>query len=105
MAVDAGYRDYVMELLAPLGGVSGRGMFGAYGIYRDGAIFAIISSDSKLYFKVDDSNRPRYEAAGAERFVPRPKLAMPYYEVPADVIEYREALIEWARGAVAAGSR
>lgn len=105
MAVDAGYREYVMELLAPLGGVSGRDMFGGYGIYRDGAIFAIISSDSKLYFKVDDSNRPRYEAAGAAPFVPRPKLVMPYYEVPADVIEDREALIEWARGAVAAGSR
>ena len=38
-------------------------------------------------------------------FVPRPKLLTPYYEAPVDVIEHRKAPVEWARSAVAAGSR
>lgn len=63
MAVSAAYRDYVLEQLAGLGPIRARKMFGGVGIYLHGLFFALIA-DEVLYFKVDDSNRPDYEAAG-----------------------------------------
>ena len=98
MAADKGFHDHVMELLCPLGGVTSRAMFGGYGIFHDGDMFALISG-STLYFKVDDSNRAAYEEAGSSPF----PHAMPYYEVPAEVFEDATRLHEWASTAIAAG--
>lgn len=95
MAVDQSYIDWVMELLEPLGGVTHKAMFGGLGIFADGIMFALISKEPDLYFKVDDSNRDRYEAAGSARFIP-----MPYYAVPEDVLEDREKLGDWARTSI-----
>ncbi len=97
MAGDAGFLAYVMELLAPLGDVTSRAMFGGYGIFEKGDMFALISG-SRLYFKVDDSNRPAYENASSEQFAP-----MPYYEVPAEVLENAATLHEWASTSMAIG--
>ncbi len=97
MTVDKGYLDHVMELLAPLGGVTSRAMFGGYGIFHEGDMFALIS-DSTLYFKVDESNLVAYENAGSKQFKP-----MPYYEVPADVMEDTALLQDWARTSIAIG--
>jgi DNA transformation protein len=97
LAADAGFQDHVMEILAPLGGVKSRAMFGGYGIFHEGDMFALISG-STLYFKVDDSNRPAYEQAVSSRF-----LRMPYYEVPAEVLEDSDKLREWARISIAIG--
>jgi DNA transformation protein and related proteins len=61
MAVTDDFFRYVLEQLSGLRGVASRRMFGAVGLYSDGAFFGLISSDV-LYFKVGDSNRPDYEA-------------------------------------------
>lgn len=90
------YRDYVMELLKPSGDFSGRAMFGGYGIFEGGDMFALVSQDDRLCFKVDDSNRGDYEAAGSERLTP-----MPYYVVPEEVLEDPATLAEWAARSVA----
>lgn len=97
MPADTGYRDHIMEMLAPLGGLTSRSMFGGFGVFHEGDMFGLISG-STLYFKVDDSNRAAYEAAGSSRFKP-----MPYYEVPADVIEDGDKFSEWANIAIAIG--
>jgi DNA transformation protein len=97
MAVSAEYRDWVLEQLREAGNVTGRSMFGGYAIYLDGAIFALIADDT-LYFKVDDGNRPEYEALGMGPFRPYGEggEVMQYYEVPADVLEDRDQLRAWA---------
>ena len=69
MSVDDGYIVYVMDQLNSLGPVTVRKMFGGAGLYLDGTIFAVVANDA-LYFKVDDSNRPDYEAAGMGPFNP-----------------------------------
>ncbi len=97
MGVEKSYLDHVTELLAPLGEVSSRAMFGGYGIFHEGDMFALISG-STLYFKVNDSNRAVYEAAGSKQFKP-----MPYYEVPAEVLEDETALHDWAHASIAVG--
>src|SRR3972149_12327094 len=63
MAADPDFRDQVLDLLAPIGEISCRSMFGGYGVFAEGDMFALIAG-SALFFKVDDSNRAVYEEAG-----------------------------------------
>ncbi|MBI3976682.1 MAG: TfoX/Sxy family protein [Chloroflexi bacterium] len=95
MAADSAFRDRVLELLAPLGLVTSRSMFGGYGIFAESSMFALIAGEG-LFFKVDDTNRARYEEAGSKQYRP-----MPYYRVPADVLEDEDRLLDWARVSVA----
>ncbi len=90
MKVSNEYLQYIMQKLEPLGQVKSRAMFGGYGVFHEGMMFALIADDT-LYFKVDDSNRVQYEQAGSTQFKP-----MPYYEVPAEVLEDTNSLHEWA---------
>ncbi|WP_316978996.1 TfoX/Sxy family protein [Shumkonia mesophila] len=106
MVLSPEFRDYVLEMLEPLGGVTARRMFGGAGLYRDGTIFALVAGDV-LYFKVDDANRADYEAAGTGPFRPfedKP-FAMPYWEVPADILEDPAEICAWAAKAWEAGRR
>lgn len=98
--------DHVVDLLAPLGRVTYRSMFGGWGFYLDGLFFAVADEDV-LYLKADDGNRPLYEAAGSGPFRPYPDrdATMSYYEVPAEVLDDAEALAEWARAALEAARR
>ena len=88
------YLYYVLEQLDGVGEVSARRMFGGYGLYLDGAFFAIISRDNVLYIKVDAATRADYEALGMQQFKP-----LHYYEVPVEVLEDRAQLDVWARKA------
>ena len=97
MPVAPGYLDYVMELLSPIGEVAPRAMFGGYGIFHEGDMFGLVSG-SNLYFKVGDLNRAAFENAGSPQFKP-----MPYYEVPADILEDSDAMENWARDAIEVG--
>lgn len=98
--------DHVADLLAPLGDVTYRYMFGGYGIYVDERIVAI-ADDGVLYLKADDVNRPRFEELDMERFRPFPDRdsTMPYHRVPEEVLEDRDRLLELARTSLAAAHR
>ncbi len=101
--------DYLLELVAPAGGITSRAMFGGHGIYRDGLIFGIVIDDV-FYLKVDDVNRGEFEARGLEPFLfesknKAKKVAMSYYQCPEDAMESPAMMREWAHGAVAAALR
>ena len=104
MPVSDEFVDYVIDQLAGWGQVSARRMFGGAGLYCDGAMFGLIADDV-AYLKVDDSNREDFVKAGSSAFNPFPEKAksivMPYYEIPADVLEDRELLGKWAERALA----
>jgi DNA transformation protein len=106
MSVSDEYLTYVIDQLGCMGPVQSRRMFGGAGLYFDGLFFALIADDI-LYFKVDDSNRPDYEAAGMGPFRPFPdkSTVMGYYEVPIEVLENRDALREWAEKALRVAER
>ncbi len=91
MAPDKAYLDRVMMRLVPLGSVSYKSMFGGYGLFHEGCMFALISGNG-LFFKVDNSNRSLYEQNGCKQYKP-----MPYYQVPAEVFEDTTKLLDWAR--------
>jgi len=97
----AQFLEYVLsEVLAGIDGISSRAMFGGYGIYKDGVIFAIIA-DEQLYFKVDESNRKDYEQYGSHPFVysqgKTKSTTMSYWELPADIQEDRHEIVEWVQ--------
>lgn len=105
MASSAAYRDFVLDLLRPLGGVSARAMFGGYALYRDGLIFALISDDA-LYLKAGPRLRAEFEALGLAQFRPLSRgkpLPMPYYEAPPEMLEDSDALLDLARRSLGDG--
>ena len=104
MASSAAFRDYALDLLAPLGGVSARAMFGGFGLYRGGVIFALIADDT-LYLKAGGALQAEFEAAGMDRFRPRVRgkpFPMPYFAPEPDMIEDSEKLLAFAHKALAA---
>lgn len=100
------FADHVCDMLSPLGPVTARSMFGGHGIYLDGLMFALIAWDT-LFLKADDGNRSMFEEAGSGPFKPwddKP-MVMPYWEVPADVLEDGAELCRWGRAAFDAALR
>ncbi len=81
------------------GAVSVRRMFGGAGLYRAGAMFAVIADDV-AYLKVDDSDCDAFLQGGRRRSSLTPdkiKTAIgTYYEIPADILEEPAALPQWA---------
>ena len=106
MRVTDGFRAFVLEQLAGVTSVRARAMFGGVGLYAGEVFFGILAADT-LYLKVDDTNRGRYEAAGMAPFKPYADKAMtmPYYQVPAGVLEDGDELAAWARAAVRVAER
>ena len=103
MTVQAQYLAYVLEQLAGLPSLRSNRMFGGIGLYSDGLFFGLIDDDT-LFFKTDDSNIAPYRERKMPRFMPfpdRPESVLGYHQVPAEVIEDAEALVDWARKSVA----
>jgi DNA transformation protein and related proteins len=98
---------YVLELLAPLGGVEARRMFGGYGLYCDGVFFGILL-DNTLYLKADDRNRAEFERAGSEIFSYSRKgkrATLNFYRAPQDAMDAPHLMLPWARSALSAALR
>lgn len=109
MTMSPDFRDYLLDQLAPLGGVEAKRMFGGGGLYLDGAMFGLVADDV-LYLKADDGNRADFEDAGMAPFTYTNKarkkpVQMSYYETPDDVLEDPEALSAWAGRAWEAARR
>ena len=77
-------------------------MFGGVGLYSGELFFALIADDT-VYFKVDASTRPDFEARGMGPFRPfgDTRGTMQYYQLPEDVLEDPDALRPWAEKALA----
>lgn len=106
MPVSPEYRVYVLEQMERVTPVRARSMFGGVAVYDDDLLFALLDDD-RLYFKVDDTNRADYEALGQPQFDPAKDGVhlMPYFEVPADLIEDPDELRPWLDKAVAVARR
>lgn len=93
------YKDYILDQLRLLDGISVRRMFGGYGFYLNGKFFAILSGD-QLYFKTNKETREKYENKGSVPFQPSSKQKLKnYYEVPPEIVEDLHELKEWAEEA------
>lgn len=98
------FHDYLTrDVFNDTDGISSRRMFGGYGFYKDGIFFGLLQDD-QLYFKVGDSNKKDYEEMGSKPFKYSKKdkeVALSFWEVPVDVLEDKERIIDWVEKAVA----
>lgn len=104
------YHEYVVhDVLGHVKGVTSKKMFGGYGLYLDGVIFAIITGGNimggeHLLFKANDETKGKYEELGSQQFVydghkTKAPTTMPYWIVPEEIMEDRDRVAEWAHEA------
>ena len=100
--------DHCMELLAPLGPVRSRRMFGGWGLYSDGIFVALIAFD-RLYLKADATTAGRFAAAGSQPFVHSGNKGKPvvlgYWTAPDEALDSPAAMRPWAQLALEAALR
>lgn len=103
MAVSEEFRTFVLEALEGFGPVTAKRMFGGIGLFADGLMFGLMTSEDLLYLKADEASSGAYEAEGKAPFhYTRPNgksFSMSYWEVPERLYDEPEELCEWARGA------
>jgi DNA transformation protein len=94
-----GFRDFVLDQLSDLHGVTCRAMFGGYGLYCDSVFFGIVHK-GRLYLKANETTAPRYREREMQPFRPNATQTLnTYYEVLVDVLEDAEELMIWAQQA------
>lgn len=101
------FTDHVLEQMAALGPVQAKKMFGGWGIFRLGLMFAVVIDDA-LYFKADALSVGRFEARGLKPFVYEAKgrsVSLRYYQAPPETLEEPAAMAEWAGEAWACAVR
>jgi len=96
MPVDENYLSYIKDQLSEFGKYETKKMFGGIGFFKDRSMFGMIG-DNVFRLKVDESNQTDFESKGMKPYhSDTKKKGMPYWEVPADVLDNKKELAEWA---------
>lgn len=99
---------HLLDLLRPLGEVRARSMFGGWGFYLDGKMFALVAFDT-FFIKADDTNRADFTSLGLApfRYEMRPGKfnEMSYFTPPAGALEDSAELCAWASKGIDAAQR
>ena len=96
MAVSDDFIIYIQDQMLGFGEFETKKMFGGYGLFKDATMFAMLTGDS-LRLRIDESNKPDFEAKGMKPLhSPAKKKGMPYWEVPQNVLEDPNTLKNWA---------
>jgi DNA transformation protein len=99
--------DYVVELMADWAPASARKMFGGYGLYREGLMFALIADD-ELFFKTDSDNVAQFERAGSRPFAYQGRnrvVQMSYWSAPAASLDSPAEMSGWCQSAYGSALR
>lgn len=99
--------EHLHDLFAPFGEVRVRKMFGGYGVFRDGIMFALVADDA-LYLKADGENAHHFEARGLGKFgyeKGEKRIEMSYYLAPDEILDDPREASLWAQRSFAAALR
>jgi DNA transformation protein len=106
MPLSPGFTDYALELLAGLGRVEAKRMFGGAGLYRDGVMFALLDDDV-LFFRVDAKLEAELKEQGSAPWVYSMKKDgavrdMGYWRMPETAADDPDEAVAIAKRAYAA---
>jgi len=90
--------NFLNEVFEEFGPIEARKMFGGYGIYHDGIMFALVAENT-LYLKADESTKSHFESRDLPQFeYPRKDktVKMSYYLAPDEIFDDREEAAIWA---------
>lgn len=108
MTASPGFIELLKDLLAPVGTISVKRMFGGAGIYIDGLFIAIVDKDV-LYFKTDETTRKAFETEGTGPFEydtkHGPGVLNSYWRAPERLLDDTDEITVWARVALGVARR
>lgn len=96
------FTAHCLDLLASVGPVVAKRMFGGWGISVDGITFAIIAdlgNGERLWLKTDEHTLARFQAEACPRFVYQAKgrdMSMHYHAAPEAAMESPALMRDWA---------
>ena len=100
MASQQGTVDFLLDQMAGAGSVNAKKMFGEYGLYCNGKMFAIVADD-QLFIKPTDAGRAWISAQGTLEEAPPYPQAKPYFLIDGGLWDEREWLTQLAQRTVA----
>ncbi len=101
------YIEHLEEVFEVFGPITVRRMFGGYGIYHNGLMFALVADDT-LYLKADAENRGYFDDAGLGPFEYNKSgkvVKLSYYQAPDEIMDDREQAADCARRSFEAAFR
>ena len=98
------FENFVTELLADLGPVQIKRMFGGAGVYAQDVMFGLIADD-QLYLKADSDLKTRLEDEGCYAFewtrpIDGKVMEMSYVSLPESALDDADEAVGWARDAL-----
>ena len=93
--------DYLHEVFAVFGTIHARRMFGGYGLYHEGVMFALVADDT-LYLKANAQTAGYFKKLDLPPFEYRKgdqTVKMSYYLAPDSMMDDPEEAVIWARRA------
>ena len=108
MKVDSPFVNEVLDRLQEVGPATARRMFGGYGIFLDGLMFALIA-DNELYLKADKQSSHFFEEQALPPFSYTKSegkvFKMSYYLAPESFFEEIDDTRLWTTRAIEAARR
>ena len=107
MAKKSAFVEYLLDLLTPFDGVTVKSMFGGFGFFKEGLMFALVTKDT-FYLKTDEFNRFEFERMNLGPFVYMKKgkpTPTSYYKAPEEALDNSEEMLRWAQMAFEAAIR
>ena len=102
MALTAAFKDYLKELLDPVGKFSTKRVFGLDGIMADGVLLGFVI-DERIHFRTDEETVEAYRKGGSTPYTFTKRtgefIVTSYYSLPDHLYDEPEELVRWARRA------
>lgn len=88
--------EWLKEKLQVIDGVSSKKMFGGFGIFHDGKMFALVNSKGQTYLKSDEMIKAKFDTSGSSQHG-----KMPYFSLTDEVFKDHDKLISWVQESMA----
>ena len=83
------------ERLNTIEGITSKKMFGGFGIFHEGKMFALVNSNGEVFLKSDETIQAKFENTGSHSHG-----KMPYFSIPESVLNDAETLVRWAQDSI-----